>query len=150
MTGGRSVGDSNPDAVLFCDGGARGNPGPAAAGFVLRSWSDIGPGEILTSDGVYLGVATNNEAEYRALILGLRAAVRWGIKRLEIRLDSELVVRQLRGDYRVRNERLKPLYRGVRDVLEELDWWNAVHVPRDDNREADALVNAALDSALTP
>lgn len=140
--------EMEPEAILFCDGGARGNPGPAAAGFVLRKWSAGGASELLQSDGIYLGIATNNEAEYKALILGLQAAIALGLKRLAIRLDSELLVRQLLRRYRVKNERLKPLFGEAVALLGKLDWWEAVHVPRDHNKEADELVNAALDAAL--
>ena len=136
------------EAVLYCDGGARGNPGPAAAAFVLREGSGENPGAVLASDGVFLGIATNNEAEYRAVALGLKSALKQGIRRLEIRVDSELIARQLTGQYRVRNPRLKVLFDETSNLLQELSWWKVVHVRRDANQEADALVNAAIDSAI--
>ncbi len=134
-----------PEAVLYCDGGARGNPGPAAAGFVLRRYSENGNGKVIASNGVYLGTATNNEAEYKALIYGLRATLKEGLKRVEIRLDSELIVMQLLGEYKVKNARLLPLYSEVMQLLNKLDWWKVTHVRREENREADAIVNATLD-----
>jgi ribonuclease HI len=139
---------ANPEAVLYCDGGSRGNPGPAAAGFVLRAWGRDGPGEIIRSDGLFLGTTTNNEAEYEALILGLKAAIEEKIKRLEIRLDSQLVVRHLKGEYRVKSPTLRPLFEKARALLGSFESWNAVHIGRESNEEADALVNAILDSSI--
>ncbi len=133
--------------ILHCDGGARGNPGPAAAGYVLRRKSGTGAGEIIREEGVFIGTATNNEAEYRGLIMGLEAALQEGLDEVTILLDSELVVKQLRGEYRVKNKRLAALHDRARELLGRFSSWKVEHVRRDSNWEADALVNLALDSA---
>lgn len=138
------------EAVLFCDGGARGNPGPAAAAFVLREAAGHQLGPVIARDGFYLGVATNNEAEYQAVTRGLEAALGKGIKRIEIRVDSELVARQLNGEYRVKNSRLQQLYARTIDLLNKFDQWEVLHVRRGANRDADALVNTVLDSRKRP
>ena len=100
-------------ATLFADGGSRGNPGPAASAAILLD----GEGEPIEEIGAYLGEATNNVAEWTALLLGLEAAQRRGIRRLAVRLDSELVVKQLRGEYRVKNAGLLPLYQKARKTV---------------------------------
>lgn len=126
---------------LNSDGGARGNPGPAGVGIVLRSPD----GEVALRGGAYLGEATNNVAEYEALLWGLRAARSLGARTLVVRADSELVVKQLRGEYRVKNEGLKPLFvqaQALRRAFESVEF---VHVRREDNAEADALANEAMD-----
>ncbi len=133
--------------ILHCDGGARGNPGPAAAAYVLRRKSDTGAGEVIRKEGVFIGTATNNEAEYRGLIMGLEAALQEGVEEVTILLDSELVVKQLRGEYRVKNNRLAALHSRARELLGRFLSWEVEHVRRDSNWEADALVNHALDSA---
>ncbi len=127
--------------TLFTDGGSRGNPGPAAAGFVLTD----GRGRTVHAAGQFLGRATNNVAEYRALLAGLGEALRRGVKRLAIRSDSELMVRQLHGAYRVRNEALKPLYEEALEKLDRLESYEVAHVGRQQNARADGLVNEALD-----
>lgn len=128
---------------LFTDGASRGNPGLAAAGIVLYG----GPaGAVLFREGRALGILTNNQAEYRALLLGLAAARRLGVERLEIAMDSELIVRQLEGRYRVKHPLLKPLYEEARLALAGFTGWRVQHVPRAENALADALANAALDS----
>jgi ribonuclease HI len=135
------------EAMLFADGGSRGNPGPAASGAVLLD----AEGEIIEEVGAYLGVATNNVAEWTALVLGLEAAARRGIRRLRIRLDSELVVKQLGGEYRVKNAGLMPLYTRARGLLRGFAEVEIRHVPRKQNTLADALVNRVLDQeAQTP
>lgn len=128
-------------ATLFADGGSRGNPGPAASAAVLLD----GSGESIEEIGAYLGPATNNVAEWTALLLGLEAAQRRGIRRLAVRLDSELVVKQLRGEYRVKHEGLQPLYRRAMALLREFDDVDVRHVTRDKNVLADRLVNRVLD-----
>lgn len=128
-------------AVLRTDGGARGNPGPAGAGFVLGDAS----GALLSSGGRYLGETTNNVAEYEALIWGLEVAGSLGVRCLRVLCDSELVVRQINGVYRVKNENLKPLFVRARSLLEQFDAWEVVHVRREQNVAADALVNEAID-----
>lgn len=129
------------DAMLFADGGSRGNPGPAASGAVLL---DPG-GELIEEIGSYLGVATNNVAEWTALIIGLEAAAKRGVRRLGVRLDSELVVKQLRGEYRVKHAGLQPLYRRARQLLRGFGEVEIRHVPRKENKLADRLVNRVLD-----
>ncbi|MBV9263066.1 MAG: ribonuclease HI family protein [Candidatus Eremiobacteraeota bacterium] len=129
------------EATLFADGGSRGNPGPAASAAIL-----FGPaGEPIEEIGSFLGVATNNVAEWTALVLGLEAAMRRGIRRLKVRLDSELVVRQLRGEYRVKHAGLQPLYRRGVALLEHFDQVDVQHVARKENAAADRLVNHVLD-----
>ena len=127
--------------VLFTDGGSRGNPGPAAAGFVLAD----GRGQTVHAAGHFLGRTTSNVAEYRALLEGLSEALRRGVKRLAVRSDSELMVRQLQGAYRVRNEGLKPLYKEALKKLDRFESVEVVHVRRERNVQADRLVNEALD-----
>lgn len=129
------------EATLFADGGSRGNPGPAASAAVLFDPA----GELLEEVGSYLGVATNNVAEWTALILGLEAAQRRGIRRLAVRLDSELVVKQLLGEYRVKHAGLAPLYRRAKQLLRHFADVDVRHVPRKQNADADRLVNRLLD-----
>lgn len=127
--------------TLRTDGGARGNPGPAGAGFVLEDAS----GAIVRSGARYLGVATNNVAEYEALIWGLRTAQHHGVSRLRVCADSELVVKQVNGAYRVKNEGLKPLFAKVCGLLRHFESVDVVHVRREHNAAADALANEAMD-----
>lgn len=129
--------------VVHVDGGARGNPGPAAIAAVLSTPE----GELLEEHGERIGDATNNVAEYRALLLGLSLARERGAREVELIGDSELVARQVRGEYRVKDVGLRPLHAEVVSALEEFDEWSIRNVPRADNAEADRLVNAALDSA---
>jgi ribonuclease HI len=128
-------------ATLFADGGSRGNPGPAASAAILLD----GEGAPIEEIGAYLGEATNNVAEWTALLLGLEAAQRRGIRRLAVRLDSELVVKQLRGEYRVKNAGLLPLYQKAVKLLRHFDEVDVRHVRRALNKLADRLVNDVLD-----
>lgn len=128
-------------ATLFADGGSRGNPGPAASAAVLLDPK----GETIEEVEAYLGIATNNVAEWTALLLGLQAAQRRGIRRLKVRLDSELVVKQLLGEYRVKNETLQPLYQRARTLLRGFEEVDVAHVTRKHNALADRLVNRVLD-----
>src|SRR5262245_60470546 len=130
--------------TLRCDGGSRGNPGPGALGYVLCDDT----GAEIEARGEFLGVCTNNVAEYRSLIAGLGAAARLGVKSLVVRMDSELVVRQMLGQYKVKNEGLKPLHAEARQAVAKFGTVRFESVPRDDNGRADALVNEALDEAL--
>ena len=130
--------------TLRCDGGSRGNPGPGACAYVL---SEPGGTEI-EARGEYLGVCTNNVAEYRSLILGLEAAARHHVRSLRVFMDSELVVRQMLGQYKVKNEGLKPLHAEAREAATKVGAVRFESVPRDDNGRADGLVNEALDQAL--
>jgi ribonuclease HI len=130
---------------LSTDGGARGNPGPAAIGAVVMDPSTAPP-RVLAEVSERIGIATNNVAEYRALIAGLDAAARFGSRRLLVRADSLLLIQQLKGIYKVKHPNLKPL---VAEAHRKLAWWSEVelrHVPRAQNRVADALVNRALDA----
>jgi len=133
-------------ATLFADGGSRGNPGPAASAAILLD----GEGEPIEEIGAYLGEATNNVAEWTALLLGLEAAQRRGIRRLAVRLDSELVVKQLRGEYRVKNAGLLPLYQKAIKLLRHFDEVDVRHVRRALNTLADRLVNHVLDQEAPP
>ncbi|MGN6663968.1 MAG: ribonuclease HI family protein [Solirubrobacterales bacterium] len=125
------------------DGGARGNPGPAAIGVVVR-----GDGEVLEEAGERIGEATNNVAEYRALLRGIELASAHGASELELIGDSELVVRQVEGRYKVKNAGMKELHEEVKRALRGFDSWSIRHVRRAENAEADRLVNEALDGVL--
>jgi ribonuclease HI len=127
--------------VVHVDGGARGNPGPAAAAAVLSTPD----GAVVDEAGERLGETTNNVAEYRALLLGLRRAAALGARELELVNDSELVARQLTGEYRVRNADLAALHAEASRLLAGFDRWSIRSVPRAQNARADALVNATLD-----
>jgi ribonuclease HI len=129
--------------TMNTDGGARGNPGPGAIGIVLRN----SQADIILELGKFLGTCTNNEAEYLALVEGLTAASDKGIAILECRLDSELVVKQLTGLYKVKEPRMKVLYDIVKDLEQKFTNVTYKHVPRTLNKEADKLVNQVLDSA---
>ncbi|MFQ5933506.1 MAG: ribonuclease HI family protein [Dehalococcoidia bacterium] len=129
--------------IVYADGCSRGNPGPAAIGGVVQNHKGTIIGEVSAA----IGRATNNVAEYRALIETLSVARRLGLQTVEIRLDSELVVKQIRGQYRTRKPDLKPLLARALDLLEEFQGYNIEHVPRSLNRRADALCNRALDRA---
>jgi len=128
---------------LYTDGGARGNPGPAAFGYVLE---DAG-GEVLAQHGEAIGIATNNVAEYSALVAGLRKAIELGVEPLEVVSDSELLVKQMRGEYRVKNEALRSLSVEASRLARELGSVEYRHVKRAHNELADRLVNEALDAA---
>ncbi len=128
-------------AIVHVDGGARGNPGPAAAACVI-STSD---GEILAEDARLLGVVTNNVAEYRALLLGLERARELGVTDVEVVNDSELIAKQINGEYKVKHPAMRPLYLQTMAALRGFAHWTVRTVPRAQNAQADALVNAALD-----
>lgn len=128
--------------VVHVDGGARGNPGPAAAAAVL---SDPG-GEVLDEAAEAIGVATNNVAEYRGLLLGLERARELGASEVEVVNDSELVAKQVNGVYKVRHRDMKPLHAAALRALGGFDRWSIRSVPRAQNADADALVNQALDA----
>jgi len=130
--------------VLRCDGGARGNPGPGALGYVLF---DPKGGEV-EARGEYLGEVTNNVAEYRALIAGLEAAAARGASMLSVLMDSELVVRQMKGEYRVKHEGLKPLHARASEAARKLTKVQFRFVRREENARADQLVNETLDRIL--
>jgi ribonuclease HI len=125
------------------DGGSRGNPGPAAIGVVVREG-----GEVIAKVGEKIGRATNNVAEYKALLKGIELAAERGASELELIGDSELVVRQVEGRYKVKNAGLKELHEEVKRALREFDSWSIRHVRRAENADADRLVNEALDGVL--
>ena len=129
-------------AKLSTDGGARGNPGPAAYGYVLEAED----GTVLDARGERIGIATNNVAEYRALIAGLERAVELGVDELEVVSDSELLVKQMQGDYRVKNETLRELNEDANVLESKLGRVRYTAVRREHNELADRLVNEALDA----
>lgn len=135
---------ANLEWTLRCDGGSRGNPGPAAYGFVLTAPD----GREVEARGEFIGAATNNVAEYRSLIAGLEAAAAHHAAPLAVVMDSELVIRQMTGQYRVKHEGLKPLHAEARRAAGRLPEVAFRSVGRDENGRADGLVNEALDRAL--
>jgi ribonuclease HI len=132
-----------PEWVIYSDGASRGNPGPAGYGAVVENRTT----GTKTAVNGFLGITTNNVAEYRGLLAGLDYALAHGGGTVEARADSELMVRQLTGRYRVKNPTLQALYREVIDRLGRFERWQVRHVPREQNREADRLANAAIDAA---
>jgi len=133
------------ELLLYCDGGSRGNPGPAAIGAVVYD-ATADPPELLASVSECIGITTNNVAEYAALIAGLEAVAHLHARVIRVRADSMLVIKQLRGDWRVKHENMKPLFAEARKLLAAYDVVDLQHVRREMNTEADALVNAALDA----
>lgn len=130
-------------AVLHVDGGARGNPGPAGIGAVLVT-SD---GEVIEDAARGIGVATNNVAEYKALIAGLELALARGVSELAVFSDSELVVSQIKGEWKIRNDRLRSLAAEAARLLRRFDKFSLTHVPREMNADADKLANQGMDAA---
>ena len=130
-------------ARLFTDGGSRGNPGPAAYGFVLEAED----GTVLDARGEAIGIATNNVAEYAALVAGLERAVEAGVDELEVVSDSELLVKQMRGEYRVKNRALQDLFLDASQHARKIGRVRYTAVRREQNELADSLVNQALDAA---
>jgi ribonuclease HI len=129
---------------VYSDGAARGNPGPSGAGAVL-----VEPGgQVVDRVGKYLGIQTNNYAEYMGLLLGLRRARELGIREIEVFADSELMIRQLGGRYQVRSSYLKPLYKEALKLLNDFSRVKLVHVPREMNAAADEMSNRAIDERL--
>ncbi len=135
------------EAVLWTDGAARGNPGPAGIGAILKNES----GEVLYTGSEFLGHTTNNVAEYKAVLLGLEGALAQGVSRIEVRADSELLIKQLKGEYRVKSPGLKPLYDEARKLLGRFASVKLTHIRRELNGEADRLANQGTDrSAKKP
>jgi ribonuclease HI len=130
---------------VFTDGGARGNPGPAAIGAVVLDPSTSPPTRLATVSEC-IGTATSNVAEYEAVIAGLEAALEFPSRALRLRADSMLVIRQLEGAWKVKKEHLRPLHARARELLATWDDVDLAHVPREQNVDADLLVNAALDA----
>lgn len=127
--------------ILYADGGSRGNPGPSAGGYVIMNADE----EVLVDKGLYLGITTNNQAEYQALKAGLEEARRMGAREVDVRLDSLLVVNQMRGQFKVKNRELWPIHEAIKQLAGSFEKVTFRHVPRELNRLADAAVNRVLD-----
>lgn len=125
------------EAVLHCDGASKGNPGPAGIGMVLET----ADGREVLAWGRAIGKATNNVAEYRALIAGLQQALELGVRRITVQSDSQLMVRQINGQYKVKNAGLQPLHAEAKSLLKRFDEWSIQHVPREENAHADSLAD---------
>ncbi|MFB6112284.1 MAG: ribonuclease HI [Halobacteriaceae archaeon] len=134
--------DGTGEASLYFDGASRGNPGPSAIGWVLATDDTV-----VAADGTTIGRATNNQAEYEALLAGLQAASDYGFDELSIHGDSELVINQLTGAWETNDPVLREHRVTARELLEEFETWSATHVPRELNERADQLANDALDDA---
>lgn len=133
------------EAKLYADGGSRGNPGPSASGFAVMNME----GQVIVKEGVYLGVTTNNQAEYQALKLGLEHARKMNISVVHVYMDSLLVVNQLLGKFKVRNRDLWPIYEAIKQMVPSFKRVTFTHVPRELNKVADSAVNEALDQAAS-
>jgi len=129
--------------TLFVDGACRGNPGPSAAGIVIQD----ADGTVLLERGLFLGAGTNNVAEYRALVEGLGLAAQLNFERVSVRTDSQLLVRQILGDYRVKDEKLRPLFQEALRRLRGFAGSDIQHIPRAENKHADRLANKAMNLA---
>jgi len=127
--------------IIYSDGGSRGNPGPSAAGYVILNRNS----EVLDRGGLYLGITTNNQAEYQAVRIGLERAKRMGARTIEFRLDSMLVVNQMKGIYKIKNRELWPINERIKGLVARFDKVSFIHVPRELNQMADAVVNSTLD-----
>jgi len=132
--------------IIHIDGGSKGNPGPAAAGVIIRAADD---GTVLQSVGVYIGEATNNVAEYNGLLEGLRRAAVFEAEEVEFYSDSELMVRQMNGEYRVRNENLRPLFEEACELAGGFARFSISHVCRNENTEADKMAGRAINLKRT-
>lgn len=134
-------GHSPKHVKLFGDGGSRGNPGPSASGFVILDADD----NLILEKGVYLGITTNNQAEYQSLKLGLEEARRMGVQEVAVHMDSLLVINQMKGIFKVKNRDLWPIYESIKEIVTHFKKVTFTHVPRELNKLADAEVNKALD-----
>ena len=126
--------------IIYTDGASLGNPGAAAIGAAIKDER----GKLIASISQRIGITTNNQAEYRALIAALKEAIRLGARQIDIKLDSELVAKQIGGKYRVKNQALKPLHHQAKKLLGQLNSYTITHIPREQNTEADNLAHAAL------
>ncbi|HVX48022.1 MAG TPA: 4a-hydroxytetrahydrobiopterin dehydratase [Candidatus Saccharimonadales bacterium] len=136
---------AHPDQVkIFADGGSRGNPGPSASGFVVLDMED----NILVDKGIYLGVTTNNQAEYTSLKLALEECRKMGVREVQVFMDSLLVINQMKGIFKVKNRDLWPLHDAIKQMVKGFKKVEFNHVPRELNKAADAAVNRALDDHL--
>ncbi len=131
-------------AILYTDGGARGNPGPAGIGVVFRAES----GDVIDEFGRGIGIATNNVAEYEAVIAGLGRALEHGVTHVELRIDSELVASQLEGRWKIKNDRLRSLAVTARSLMNRFQSVRVVYVPREQNADADRLANIGMDESM--
>lgn len=129
----------------YADGGSRGNPGPSASGFVIV---EPNTNKVLVDKGIYLGVTTNNQAEYLALKYALEEAKRMGVREIDAYLDSMLVVNQIKGTFKVRNRDLWPMHESIKELIAGFDKFSITHIPRELNKLADAAVNRAMDDEL--
>jgi ribonuclease HI len=129
---------------FYTDGGARGNPGPAGIGVVIKDSN----GKVIRDFSGFIGRATNNEAEYQSLIKGLELALDCGLNDCKAWMDSELVVKQINGEYRVKKKELKILWLQARSLIGEFEKFELSHIKRENNQEADALVNQAIDASV--
>jgi ribonuclease HI len=134
------------EAKLYADGGSRGNPGPSASGFAIMNMD----GKVVVKKGVYLGITTNNQAEYQALKLGLEEAKRMGIRDVHVYLDSLLVINQMLGIFKVKNRDLWPIHESIKQIVNTFNNVSFTHVPRELNKIADREVNDALDQVVVP
>lgn len=144
--GGEAAAAAGDHVLVYADGASRGNPGPASIGAVVLTTD----GRVLAEVSEAIGRATNNVAEYRALIAALGRAQALGARRVTVRMDSELVVRQLKGIYKVKHPAMVPLYQQTVALLRQFAGVEVAHVPRESNRVADALANRALDQNPSP
>lgn len=132
-------------AKLYTDGGSRGNPGPSALGYAIFDLDD----KVIEKNSRYLGITTNNQAEYQALKEGLEASRILGVKKIDVFMDSLLVINQLKGLYKVKNSELMPVNQSVRRILSEFESYTLTHIPREKNSVADSMVNECLDAVET-
>jgi len=132
------------EVKLFTDGGSRGNPGPSASGYVILDMQD----KVLYKKGVYLGISTNNQAEYNALKLGLNECYECGAKTVNVFMDSLLIINQMNGLYKIKNKELVPINQEIRAGLSRFESVKFTYVPRELNQQADAMVNSALDAQM--
>lgn len=130
------------DAIIYADGGSRGNPGPSACGYVIMDNTQ----KIIARGGEYLGITTNNQAEYQGVRLSLEKAIELNLKKIDMRLDSMLVVNQMNGIYAIKNRELWPIHERIRDLISNFERVTFRHVPRDKNQLADSEVNRVLDA----
>ena len=139
--GGAAGADPRSGVVIYSDGGSRGNPGPSAAGYVIMDLNQ----EVIDQGGEYLGITTNNQAEYQGVRIGLEKALSLGIKRVDFRIDSMLVVNQMNGIYKIKNRELWPINERIRGLMTQFDKVTFSHVRREFNQLADGMVNRTLD-----
>ena len=131
---------------IYTDGGSRGNPGPSASGAVIFALDETVEGEVLAEVMKYLGKTTNNQAEYTAIVVGLEKAAELGATGVELFMDSELAVKQLKGQYKVKNAEIAKRFLEVKNLTHKFEWVTYTHVRRENNKHADSLVNKCLDA----